>query len=138
MAMKQACAAWGAAVLVAGALLMAAGPASAATTAEPTSQAAVTTATLQAPTLVSVQCAGSCNQMDTFWTAVSGADHYEFFVNGQFFVAVTGSPMGGNQLFFEFMSSDPFDPNQTWTVRAVDASGNHSPMSNGIKPADCC
>ncbi|MFG1709844.1 hypothetical protein ACFLIM_42425 [Nonomuraea sp. M3C6] len=127
---------WGATLLVAGALLAAAAPASAAT--EATSHTTAATQALPAPTLVSVQCAGSCNLVDTFWTAVSGADHYEFFVGGRFLAAVTGSPVGGNQMFFEFMSSDPFDPRQTWTVRAVDAAGNVSPMGNGIKPIECC
>jgi hypothetical protein len=114
---------WGAAVLVAGTLLLGAAPASAATTAGAASPAAVTTSTLQAPTL---QCVNICGQeFQMGWTFVSGVNHYELFADGEF-------------QFSSWLTADSFyavswDPNETWTVRAVDDSGNVSAMSNGLQ-----
>ncbi len=124
MAMKLARAArlWGAAALVAGASLMVAAPATAATTsAEPASPPVGTTSTLQAPTMHPPQCIGQ--ELALSWTVSDGATGYRIFADG---VWVAGT----SNNIYNFYG---WDRGITFTVRAVDESGNVSPESNGVK-----
>lgn len=124
MATKPARAArlWGATALVAGALLMVAAPATAATTtAEPASPVVGTTSTLQSPTMHAPQCIGQ--ELSLSWTVVEGATGYRIFADGAWVAGTSNN-------IYNFYG---WDRGITFTVRAVDESGNVSPESNGVK-----
>ncbi|MEN3614966.1 hypothetical protein AAH979_36225 [Plantactinospora sp. ZYX-F-223] len=102
-------------MLVAGALLLGAAPAS----AEPVAGA---TATQQAPTMLRPVCIGQ--EMSLSWTAVPGAFGYRIFADGVW-VSGTRSTI---DVFYGW------DPDIIWSVRAIDQSGNYiSPMSNSVR-----
>ncbi|MEQ4209247.1 hypothetical protein ABN028_32610 [Actinopolymorpha sp. B17G11] len=113
---------WGAAALVAGALLMVAAPATAATTAEPASQAVGTTSTQQAITMHPPGCIGQ--ELVLQWTAIPDAFGYRIFADGVWF-------SGSQSTIANFYG---VDQDITWTVRAIDESGKYISLeSNGVK-----
>lgn len=110
-----------AAVLVAGALMMGAAPAFAAT-AEPASEAALTTSTLQAPRMTEPPtCIGQ--EMVLSWSGVPGASGYRVFADGAWVYGTTET----YAIFYGW------DPDIMWSVRAVDELGNVSPESNRVR-----
>jgi hypothetical protein len=124
MAMKPARTApvWGAAALIAGALLMVAPPATAATTAEPGPQAIGTTSGEQAITMHPPGCIGQ--ELVLQWTAIPDAFGYRIFADGVWF-------SGSHSNIANFYG---VDQDIIWTVRAIDESGTYISLeSNGVK-----